>query len=195
MFCPGCDQRLASGTAICVHCGFNLEQGTKIAGFQVESKEFGNRRLVEAAEMMKREAETEKRMLGAGMPWWMMLGILSGIVIMLAAISIRLDLKTSGQESTIPLFRRIQLAGLLPVLAAAFGFANLLISNFASLAILITAFKESTKQGLLTLFVPFYFVYYMFSRIRTKKLISTVVILWGTSILAGAALAYSLPRI
>lgn len=194
-FCPACDKPLAPGTAICVGCGFHLEQGTKISGFQVESKEFGNRRLVEAAEMMKREAETEKRLIGAGMPWWMILGIVSGLVVMIAAVAIRMDASTSGTESSIPILRRLQNASLLAVLAAAFGFANVLISNFAQLAILITAFKESAKQGLLSLFVPFYIVYYMFSRIGSKKLVSTVIILWVTAILAGIALGFSLPRI
>jgi len=70
-----------------------------------------------------------------------------------------------------------------------------LISNFASLAVLVTAFKESSKQGLLSLFVPFYAIYYMFSRLYSKKLVPTVVILWVTAILAGATLAYALPRI
>jgi hypothetical protein len=194
-FCPACDKPLTPGTAICVNCGFHLEQGTKIEGFQVESKEFGNRRLVEAAEMMKREVETEKRMLSAGMPWWMMLGILSGIVVMIAAVVIRMDATTSGSESSIPLFRRIQVAGLLPVLVAALGFGAMLIANFAQLAVLVTAFKESVKQGLLCMFVPFYIVYYMFSRIQTKKLVNTVVILWVTAILAGIAFAYALPKI
>jgi len=195
VFCPSCDKPLPAGTSICVGCGFHLETGSKISGFQVETKEFGNQRLVEAAEMMKREVETEKRMLGAGTPWWMMLGILSGIVVMIGAIAVRMDATTSGQESTIPLLRRIQVAGFLPVLAGAFGFANLLISNFASLAVLVTAFKESSKQGLLSLFVPFYAIYYMFSRIYSKKLVPTVAILWVTAILAGAALGYALPRI
>jgi hypothetical protein len=194
-FCPSCDKVLPPRTAICVNCGFSLEQGARIEGFQIEAKEFGNVRLVEAAEMMKREAETEKRMLTAGMPWWMMLGLLCGILVMMAGLGIKMDASTSGQESNIPLFRKIQAAGYLPVFAASFGFACILISNFAQLAILVTAFKESAKQGLLCLFAPFYIVYYMFSRIQTKRLLSTVIILWVTAILAAIALAYSLPRI
>jgi hypothetical protein len=194
-FCPSCDKVLTPGTAICVNCGFHLEQGTRVEGFQLETKEFGNMQLVEAAEMMKRESETEKRMLTAGMPWWMMLGMLCGILVMMTGLGIKMDASTSGTESNILLLKKIQAAGYLPVLAASFGFACILISNFAQLAILITAFKESAKEGLLSLFVPFYIVYYMFSRIRTKRLVSTVVILWTTAILAGIALAYSLPRI
>lgn len=194
-FCPSCDKSLPPGTAICVNCGFHLEQGTKVEGFQVETKEFGNKRLMEAAEMMKREAETEKRMLGAGMPWWMMLGILAGLIVMIGAVVIRLDASTSGSESTIPVFRKIQNAALFPVLAMAFGFSMVLVSNFAQLAILVTAFKESVKQGLLCLFVPFYIAYYMFSRIHSQKLVNTVIILWVTAILGGIALGYSLPKI
>lgn len=194
-FCPSCDKPLPPGTAICVNCGFHLEQGAKIAGFELETKEFGNRRLVEAAEMMKREAETEKRLLGAGMPWWMILGILGGMVVMMGAVAIRMDRSTSGNESTIPLFRRIQLADFGPVMAGGFGFANLLIATFAYIAIVVTAFKETMKEGLLAAFAPLYIVYYMFTRIFTKKLVPTVIIFWVTAILAGICLAYALPRI
>jgi hypothetical protein len=194
-FCPSCDKPLAPGTAICVNCGFHLEQGSKLEGFEVETKEFGNKRLVEASESMKREAETEKRLLGAGMPWWMMLGILAGLLVMIVCVLIKMDARTSGTESSIPIFRRLQNATFFSVLAMSFGFATLLVSNFAQLAVLFTAFKESIQQGLLCLFVPFYIIYYMFSRIATKRLSNTVIILWVTAILAAVSLAYSLPKI
>lgn len=194
-FCPSCDKPLPPGTAICVGCGFHLEQGAKIAGFEVESREFGNRRLLEAAEMMKREAETEKRMLGAGMPWWMVLGVLTGLLTMMSGIAIRMDLATSGQESTIPIFRRIQNASFLAVLAAGFGVGCSLIALFANLSLVFTAFKENMKEGFLCLLAPFYVVYYMFTRMTAKKLVSTVIIFWVTTILAAVALAYALPKI
>jgi len=193
-FCPSCDKPLAPGTAICVNCGFHLEQGSKIEGFQVESKEFGNVRLREAAEMLKREADTEKRLLGAGTPWWMMLGILAGLLVMIGAVLIKMDASTSGSQSSIPIFNRIQNAQLVHVLAMAFGFAMALVANFAQVAILVSAFKEHWKQGLLC-FVPLYIVYYMFSRMQARKLTSTVIILWVTAILGSVALAYSLPKI
>ena len=36
VFCPSCDKSLPPGTAICVSCGFHLEQGAKVEGFQVD---------------------------------------------------------------------------------------------------------------------------------------------------------------
>ncbi len=193
-FCPSCDKSLPPGTAICVNCGFHLEQGAKISGFQVESKEFGNARLVEASEMMKREAETEKRLLGAGTPWWMMFGLLAGLVVMIGAVLIKMDATTSGNVSNVLLFRKLQNATFLSVLAMSFGVAMTVVSVLGLLAILITAFLERTKEGLLCL-IPGYIVYYMFSRMQAKRLTNTVMIIWVTAILGGIALGYSLPNI
>ncbi|MFN7730883.1 MAG: hypothetical protein ACK5OB_03215 [Pirellula sp.] len=194
-FCPSCDKALPPGTAICVACGFHLEQGAKLEGFQVEAKEFGDKRLVEAAEMMKREAETDKRLIGAGMPWWMMLAIVLGILFMITAVLLKMDVKASGSMSTVPMIAKIQRANLLPVLVFSVGGAAALIGIFAYMAIALGSFKESAKQGLLNLFAPFYIVYYMFSRMEARRLLSTIVIFWVSAIIAGICLGYSLPKI
>lgn len=194
-FCPSCDKALPPGTTICVACGFHLEQGAKLEGFQVEVKEFGDKRLVEAAEMMKREAETEKRLIGAGMPWWMMLAIVLGMLFMITAVLLKMDVKASGSMSTVPMIAKIQRADLVPVLAFSVGGAAALIGIFAYLAIALGSFKESAKQGLLNLFAPFYIVYYMFSRMEARRLFSTVVIFWVSAVIAGICLGYSLPKI
>ena len=100
-FCPSCDRSLPPGTAICVGCGFNLETGAKLDGFELETKEFGDKRLVEAAEMMKREAETEKRLLSPGLPRWMEFAMILVVLFMMTAILLKIDAQTSGQSSSI----------------------------------------------------------------------------------------------
>jgi hypothetical protein len=195
-FCPSCDVPLDPRAVICVSCGLNLAEGKKLDGFQATAqKKFGNKHLNEAAEMMDREQATEKRLLGAGAPWWMMFSILAGIVIFIAGLAIKMDAATSGEASSIEILRRIQAATYLTVMCGSMGAAMAAISICSTFAILITAFKESAKQGLLSMFVPFYLLYYMFSRLFTKHLVSTVTIYWVSSILGGIMLGYALPKI
>ncbi|MFM7929543.1 MAG: hypothetical protein ACKO9Q_17690 [Pirellula sp.] len=195
IFCPSCDRSLPPGTAICVGCGYSLEAGSKIEGFEVETKEFGNKRLVEAAEMMAREAETESRLLKAGMPWWMMTAIILAVVFMMTAILLKMDVKTSGNVSSVPLIAKLQSANYLPVVAFSAGGGACLVALFALLAIQGTAYKESIKEGLLCSLTIVYSFYYMFSRLKTRRLGNTVLIFWISAIVAGICLGYSLPKI
>lgn len=195
IFCPGCDRPLPTGSAICVGCGYNLQAGSKIEGFEVETKEFGNKRLAEAADMMAREVETEKRLLKAGMPWWMMLAIILGVLFMMSSILLKMDANTSGKVSSVPILAKFQSASFGPVLAFSVGGAACLVGLFALFAIQATAFKESIQQGLLCTLTVLYVFYYMFSRMKSRKLGSTVAIFWISAILAGVCLGYSLPKI
>lgn len=195
IFCPGCDRPLPTGSAICVGCGYNLQAGSKIEGFEVETKEFGNKRLAEAADMMAREVETEKRLLKAGMPWWMMLAIILGVLFMMSAILLKMDVNTSGKVSSVPILAKFQSASFGPVIAFSVGGAACLVGLFALFAIQATAFKESIQQGLLCTLTVVYVFYYMFSRMKSRKLGSTVAIFWISAILAGICLGYSLPKI
>jgi hypothetical protein len=195
IFCPGCDRPLPTGSAICVGCGYNLQAGSKIEGFEVETKEFGNKRLAEAADMMAREVETEKRLLKAGMPWWMMLAIILGVLFMMSAILLKMDVNTSGKVSSVPILAKFQSASFGPVIAFSIGGAACLVGLFALFAIQATAFKESIQQGLLCTLTVVYVFYYMFSRMKSRKLGSTVAIFWISAILAGICLGYSLPKI
>ena len=195
-FCPACDAPAANTAVICVKCGLNFTEGTKLEGFQSqEKKRFGNKRLNEAADMMVRELETEKRLLNTGSPWWFMFAGLVGLVVFIGGALVKMDATTSGKKSTVEVIARIQHADWISVLSASAGTACALIATFATIAILFTAFFESAKQGLLCFFVPFYVIYYMFSRISSKRLFGTVMIYWLTQILAICLLGYSLPRI
>jgi len=195
-FCPTCDAPFQTGAVLCVKCGLHFAEGTKLDAFQTaEKKQFGNKRLNEAADMMAREVETEKRLLGVGTPWWFMFAALAGLIVLIGGILIKMDAGTSGNISSNPLMAKIQKANLLAVLLGSLGAACALINSFAYIALIARAFRESSKQGLLTLFVPLYIIFYMFSRIKIFKLGSTVTIFWLSLIVAGASLAYALPRI
>ena len=194
-FCPNCDQPSRPGAVLCTNCGFNFSEGTKVEGHKSrEKKQFGNKNLNHAAEMMKREESTQKRMLTTGSPWWMMFAILAGLVTFVGGALIKMDASQTGEVSKIAFMAKIQKANWLPVIAGSSGLGFLLIAVFAYIAMVFIAFFESRKQGLLCLLPP-YLVYYMFSRIKSQKLFSTVAIMWVTSILAGLLLGYALPKI
>ncbi|MCY2985045.1 MAG: hypothetical protein NTY15_15585 [Planctomycetota bacterium] len=195
-FCPSCDQASKPGAVLCTHCGYNFAEGTKVEGHKsLEKKQFGNKNLNHAVEMMARDESTQKRMLETGLPWWTIAASLIGLLIFLGGALIKKDEGQTGKRSTIPILAKIQAADWLPVMAASAGVGLMFVAIFAQFAVLFTAFFESAKQGLLCMFVPFYIIFYMFSRIRSHKLFTTVVILWLTSILAGVMLGYSLPKI
>jgi len=196
-FCPSCDAQVTGDSVICVKCGFHLSEGKKVDGFQAAaSKKFGNKQLNEAVDSMAREKATETRLLGTGAPWWMLAAVLIGLAVFIGGLAIKMDFTTSGKISSVEPLARIQKADYGPVLAASLGFAMVLVFSFAHIALLVTAFLESAKQGFLFLFLPvFYTTYYMFSRIKTKNLMSTVLIYFVSAIIAGVSLGYSLPRI
>ncbi len=195
-FCPACDQPSRPGAILCTNCGFNFSEGTKVEGHKsVEKKQFGNKNLNHAAEMMKREESTQIRMLATGTPWWMMFAALAGLMTFLSGALVKMDANQTGQVSNIALMAKIQKADWPPVMAASSGLGLLLIAIFSNIAMVCTAFFESRKQGLLCLFVPLYLVYYMFSRIWSQKLFWTVAIMLVTSIFAGVLLGYALPKI
>lgn len=195
-YCPACDAPVQTGAVLCIKCGFNFAEGTKLEAHKtVSTKRFGNKQLNEAIDMMARESDTEARLLKAGSPWWFLFAFLTGVVVLILGALIKMDANTTGEISSNPTIAKIQRAHILTVMAASAGLGCLLISNIAQLAILFTAFKESWKQGLLCMFAPFYILYYMFSRIRTYRLGSTITILFVSAILAGILMGYSFPKI
>ena len=195
-YCPACDAPVQTGAVLCIKCGFNFAEGTKLEAHKTATtKRFGNKQLNEAIDMMARESVTEARLLKTGSPWWFLFAFLTGVVVLITGALVKMDANTSGEISSNPTIARIQKAHILVVMAASAGLGCLLISNIAQLAILFTAFKESWKQGLLCLFAPFYILYYMFSRMRVYRLGSTIAILFVNAILAGLLMAYSFPKI
>ncbi|MEQ1827289.1 MAG: hypothetical protein ABL921_15135 [Pirellula sp.] len=194
--CPSCETPIQRGSILCVKCGLNFQEGTQLTGFQAEEKkEFGNKRLNEAARMMAREADTETRLLNTGQPWWMLFATLAGVLVFIAGAAVKMDAATTGKKSNVEIVSRIQSASMFTVLCASAGAACMLIATFSLWAILFTAFFESIKQGLLCFFIPLYIFYYMFSRIKSQSLVSTVSLYWTTTIIGILLLGYSLPKI
>jgi FtsH-binding integral membrane protein len=81
------------------------------------------------------------------------------------------------------------------VIAFSAGGGACLIALFALFAIQATAYKESIKEGLLCSLTILYSFYYMFSRLKSRRLGNTVMIFWISAIVAGICLGYSLPKI
>lgn len=195
-FCPSCDAPVQPGAVLCVKCGLNFAEGVVHEAHKVQStKQFGNKRLNEAADMMAREADTQNRLLGSGTPWWFMVAGLAGLIVFIGGALIKMDAITSGQISGNKMMARIQNAHMMTVLVASAGAASSLVASFSYIALVAGAFFETTKQGLLCLLAPFYVVYYMFSRIKSRRLMSTVIMFWVTLILGIVALVYALPKI
>jgi hypothetical protein len=67
------------------------------------------------------------------------------------------------------------------------GVAFYLVAQGAFLMIVVHAFKQNVKQGLLTLFIPLYALYYVFMNAReTWKFLAAAIVLGG---IAGGLLA------
>jgi hypothetical protein len=194
--CPNCSSPVSPGSVICIKCGLHFAEGKQLDEHKLEAKTgFGNKHLNEAASMMEREKATEKQLNNAGTPWWLMISVLVGLGVMITGLAIKQQAVTTEKFSSIEILKRIQQAGYLPVLSASFGLAMALTSIFANTAIMIVAFKESAKEGFLYMLVPFYNMYYIFTRMKQKRLLSTFIILMVTGILGVAALLYGLFRI
>ena len=193
--CPACDAPVPNNSVMCVSCGFNFNEGRKLEGFEAAKNQmFGNKHLNEAAAMMERERTTEAVLLGAGAPWWMIFSILIGITVFIGGMGIKMNATTTGELSNVEFMRRIQEADYLTVLAGTYGLAMILTSMCATFAVLMTAFKESAKQGLLCMFAPFYILYYMFSRMFSKHLTTTVIIYWFSALTGVAAFGYAMTK-
>ena len=55
------------------------------------------------------------------------------------------------------------------IIGAVLLFGGWLLSLIGGIMILVVAFKESVGQGLLSLFIPFYVLYYVFTRWEACK--------------------------
>jgi len=151
--CPGCTAPLAPDAVICIKCGYNTKLGRRMETMKVGSGGGGHEgHGAVVADLMDRAAESiedqkaeDQRKTGEGMPWWVYVLALTGVVgfmVMMMVLPHHIALMTGGV--------------ILYVAAAC-------ISFYASIRILIIAFTESFAQGLLQ-FVPFYNLYYVFTR-------------------------------
>jgi hypothetical protein len=182
--CPECDAPLANQAVLCTNCGFNLEAGEKVEAATLSKKRarFRNAVLNEAVENMARDTTVDKRLKAAGMPWWVVLCLLLGGVILAGAGILIVDARSNEMQPAGTTFGELQRLPVGLFLLYVVMTISGMIACFAFLALTVSAFFESLKQGLLVLLVPMYVLYYCISRFKRYR---------GTAIsFMGANVAY-----
>jgi hypothetical protein len=150
--CPRCGAPLKPNAVLCIECGYHLETGEKIAAAKIRKS--GERGHGEAAEdLLERAAERiaedkleERKTRKQGLPAWIYLVML----VLLVGFAISMFMIPKDQAFLISGFVII-------------GFSSL-YSTYLGIRIIIVAFSESLTCGLLYLFLPFYPLYYIFTR-------------------------------
>lgn len=154
--CPVCRAEMTASAVLCTKCGYHKETGTqfeahKTAGVDIDH---GTLALDKAAEDMEKAKAMQKTLIaGGGMPWWALALVLfvlgSGLTI--AVLAVNASRRVDETINFDPMQTFLALA------AAAFS----MVSAGAFLMIVVHAFKQTAVQGLLTLFIPFYVLYYV----------------------------------
>jgi len=157
--CPSCFEAIAADAVFCTKCGFNLETGSKARAHvsEYEDAESGDAMLRKAARDMEFAKKMQDKMnAGAGMPWWM----LALILFMLASVTgvgvIAVNL--AKREDATSEFSAVQTLMLLG------GIGISVVGCGAFATVLYRACMESVKEGLMSLFIPLYILYFGFSR-------------------------------
>ena len=154
--CPVCRAEMAANAVLCTKCGYHKETGTKFEAHKTAGVDIDHGTLAldkAAQDMEKAKAMQAKLVKGGGLPWWglalvlFMLG--SGLTIAVLAVNASRRVDETINFDPMQTF--------LALSACAFS----LISAGAFLMIVVHAFKQTAVQGLLTLFVPFYVLYYV----------------------------------
>ena len=173
--CPLCRAEMPASAVLCTKCGYHKESGMqfeahKTAGVDIDH---GTMALQKAADDMVKDKEMQRKMLaGAGMPWWglalTLFVIGSGLTIAVLAVNASRRVDESISFNPMGLFLMLS------------GVAFYLVAQGSFLMIVVHAFKQSVKQGLLTLFIPFYALYYVFVNPReTWKFLAGAIVLGG----------------
>ncbi len=157
--CPSCFEAIAADAVFCTKCGFNLETGSKVTAHvsDYEDAQSGDALLKKAAKDLEFAQKMQDKMnAGSGMPWWM----LALILFMLASVTgvgvIAVNIaKREDATSEFSALRTLMLLGGIGISVVACG-------AFAS--VLYRACMESVKEGLMSLFIPLYILYYGFTR-------------------------------
>lgn len=153
--CPGCAAPMAQNAVICIKCGYNAKLGRRMEtvksgggaagghdGHGAGAQDLLNR----AAQVIAEDQEEERKKTGEGLPWWAYLVGLTfviGFIIMMMLLPKGVGLYVAG--------------GVLI-------FAAIALNLYSVIRHLIIAFQENVAQGLLNLFVPFYYLFYVITR-------------------------------
>ena len=160
--CPQCKEPMAPDAILCVNCGFNVETGKRIHGLvSCQGAEKDLYGLADeggghgsAAKSVLRKAEKtiqddkveEYKIRTQGMPIWALV-ILFGCLVTFGAC---MSMLPASQA----LFITGCMLAILPGVVA-------IICNFM---ILVSAFSESVREGVCVLLIPFYNIYYSWTR-------------------------------
>lgn len=141
-------------------CGFHFETGAKVEGHQTELDDemSGTAALKKAARDMELSKQMQEKLVGAGMPIWM-LGLIFFILVSVTGVMVTVVNISRREEEQKVAFNAVA------TLLALIGGAVTAVGAGAYLNVLYRAFKESTKQGLLSL-IPPYLIYFGFSRFK-----------------------------
>ncbi|WP_442506216.1 hypothetical protein SH528x_005048 [Novipirellula sp. SH528] len=180
--CPACRAEMKADAVLCTKCGYNKQTGSQLAGHKTPGLDVshGTLALQKAASDMARAQETQDRLMGNnGMPTWMLALVLflivSSTAIAVIAINVSRQLDGGGTFNPIATF-----------LVLGFG-ACIVISQGAQLMVIVKAFKKDIKTGFLTLFVPFYILYFVAQNWRDTGRLFIIAVLMG--MVAGGFLA------
>jgi hypothetical protein len=185
--CPKCGASIQPHAALCTGCGFNFQTGEQLSAFNVrtEAPEFDNPFLQEAVNNMRREDVSEERMAKAGMPWWMLVAFIFGVITIGAAGLILVEANTNPSPPDTPI-GRIQQQDFRVIIGFTLIAVGVMISNFAHLSILVFAFRTSAKEGALVMFAPFYNLYFAIKYWADNK--SAVFAMLWSGLLAGVGI-------
>lgn len=154
--CPQCSEDIKPGTVLCTKCGFNLESGETLTGFdaKTDGPEFQNEYLQEAADNMRRDLVMEDRRDKAAMPWWVIMSFLIGAMTLCAAGVVIVDgqFGTPAAENTF--IGKVQRWPVFTTLGLTAGITGIAITVFAHMSICFYAFTKSVGQGVACFFLP-----------------------------------------
>jgi hypothetical protein len=98
--CPGCGAPLAAEAVLCIECGYNVKLGRRMQTIKVGAGEGHGGHGAVAADLLERAAQVleedaleEKKKTSSGVPWWVYLIVLIGLVSFAAYM-----LSRSGEE-------------------------------------------------------------------------------------------------
>jgi len=164
--CPSCDAPLAHNAVLCVECGFRLETGRFVGGAgavaspssavaQAEGYEGAAERLLEKADhSLADDAIQELKMRAQGMPIWLIATLLVTIMASALAVTVLPAEMPEGKAYGLP--------------QATCGWVLVLVFEILILVsavwLTVIAFIESWVCGLMFMFVPFYWLYYVITR-------------------------------
>jgi len=166
--CPACGKEMAAGAVLCTKCGFNKQTGQRLASHQVAGTDIGMGTLAlqKAQQDIHADEDLQKKLLGTGMPIWM-LGLILLLIAGGAGIAV-VAINRANQEEAAD-FNATKTF----VQFAASMFAGVAIG--ALLAVIPKAFKVSKNEGLICLTIlaiPVFVVRYF--KLTWRQALATV---------------------